>query len=83
MRGSNNSTKVLFIGNIDSKVTEDDLMLLFQNSTYVRLKYDRETLKPLGYGFVEFKDSESVTIAIEKFSNYFLKGKVIKLSRSY
>lgn len=60
----NKGSTVLFINNIDSNVTEDDLSLLFSpmgKITNIRLKYDRETFKPLGFGFIEFEESESVS----------------------
>ena len=50
--------KVVFVGNVNFDATEEQLMSIFSQVGAVaslRLKYDRETGKPLGFGFVEVR----------------------------
>jgi hypothetical protein len=50
--------KVVFVGNVNFDATEEQLMSIFAQAGPVanlRLKYDRETGKPLGFGFVEVR----------------------------
>ncbi|XP_054281786.1 heterogeneous nuclear ribonucleoprotein D-like [Macrosteles quadrilineatus] len=60
---SNNSDKVLFVGNLDQSIAEEDLHTYFCKYGQIRrvdLKIDSVTGRPRGYAFVVFKTAESV-----------------------
>ena len=53
------SLRSVFVGNIPYEATEEKLKDIFSEVgpvTTFKLVYDRETGKPKGYGFCEYKD---------------------------
>ena len=55
-------SKTLFVGNLPYSMTEDRLRTLFEASGTIvsaRIVIDRETQRPKGFGFVEFRGSRT------------------------
>ena len=45
----------------------------------IRLVFDRETGKPKGYGFCEYKDQETALSAIRNLNGYELNGRALRV----
>jgi len=77
MSGSQSrGARCVFVGNIPYETTEEQLIEIFQEVGPVvsfRLVFDRETGKPKGYGFCEFRDQETALSAIRNYMplNYY------------
>jgi RNA recognition motif-containing protein len=77
--------KKLYIGNLSSKVTEDDLRSNFAgagNVLSVNIIKDRLTGLSKGFGFVEMASDEEAKQAIEKFNGGQLDGNTIVVSEA-
>lgn len=48
-----------------------------------RLVYDRETGKPKGYGFCEYKDQETAMSAMRNLNGFELNGRTLRGGLSY
>jgi cold-inducible RNA-binding protein len=75
----------LYIGNLSSKVTEDDLRSNFAgagNVLSVSIIKDRLTGLSKGFGFVEMASEEEAKVAIEKFNGGQLDGNTIVVSEA-
>lgn len=44
-----------------------------------RLVFDRDTGKPKGYGFCEYKDQETAVSAMRNLNNYELNGRTLRV----
>lgn len=78
----NRSLRSVFVGNIPYDATEEKLRDIFSAVGPVlgfRIVYDRETGKPKGYGFCEFKDQETATSAIRNLNGYDLGGRQLRV----
>lgn len=65
------SDRTVFVGNIPFTGTEQQLIDLFSSVGHVvsfRLMHDRDTGKPKGYGFCEFKDAQVAKSAIRNLN---------------
>jgi len=63
------SSRCVFVGNIPYDATEEQLIEIFQEVGPVvsfRLVFDRDTGKPKGYGFCEYRDPENSSERNEK-----------------
>jgi RNA recognition motif-containing protein len=77
--------KKLYIGNLSSKVTEDDLRSNFAGAgkvLSVNIIKDRLTGLSKGFGFVEMASEEEAKEAIEKFNGGQLDGNTIVVSEA-
>ena len=45
----------------------------------LRLVFDRDTGKPKGYGFCEYKDQETAVSAMRNLNNYELNGRTLRV----
>ncbi|KAE9611378.1 putative RNA recognition motif domain, cleavage stimulation factor subunit 2, hinge [Lupinus albus] len=72
----------VFVGNIPYGVTEEQLMEICQEVGPVvsfRLVVDRETGKPKGYGFCEYKDEETALSARRNLQGYQINGRQLRV----
>lgn len=77
--------KRLYIGNLDSEVTELDLSHNFSSIgkvLSVAIIKDRYTNRSRGFGFVEMETEEAAREAIAQFNGGSLKGKTIVVSEA-
>ena len=75
----------IFVGNIDFKLTEDDLKTAFQPYGEIesaRIINDRDTDRPKGFGFVEMPNKEEALKAIEALDGSELAGRKIAVNES-
>ena len=76
------SLRSVFVGNIPYDATEEKLRDIFSAVGPVlsfRIVYDRETGKPKGYGFCEYKDQETATSAIRNLNGHDLGGRQLRV----
>ncbi|KAG7153772.1 Cleavage stimulation factor subunit 2-like [Homarus americanus] len=70
------------IGNIPYEATEEKLRDIFSQAGPVlsfKLMYDRESGKPKGYGFCEYKDQETALSAMRNLNGYEIGGRPLRL----
>merc|ERR1711979_50223 len=62
--------RTLFLRNVDYNATEDDLRQIpeFQTAMDIKIPTDKDTGRPRGYGFIEYKDSETCKAAMHQLS---------------
>ncbi|HVS00457.1 MAG TPA: RNA-binding protein [Thermoanaerobaculia bacterium] len=73
----------VFVGNLDFNTTRSQLEELFSQIGPVQdvfLPSDRETGRPRGFAFVEFESEEDAEKAIEKFNNFELSGRTLRVN---
>ena len=73
----------LYVGNLDFKVTENDLRTAFAacgTVVEVTLVKDRETGRPRGFGFVTMSSPEEAQKAIEALGGKDLGGRALTVS---
>lgn len=76
--------KRLYVGNITYGISDDQLKDLFSqvgNVTYSRI-IKRPDGKSKGFGFVEMSTEEEAQKAIEKFDQYELEGRKLKVNEA-
>ncbi|XP_044264947.1 RNA-binding protein 34 [Tribolium madens] len=74
--------KAIFIGNLSFYAEEDDLWKTFESCgpiSSVRIVRDKKTGVGKGFGYVNFKNSDSVTLALE-MENVKLKDRELRIS---
>ncbi|XP_065012557.1 cleavage stimulating factor 64-like isoform X1 [Musa acuminata AAA Group] len=79
---SGSQHRCVFVGNIPYDATEDQLKQLCEEVGPVvsfRLVYDRETGKPKGYGFCEYKDEETALSARRNLQGYEINGRQLRV----
>lgn len=71
-----------YIGNLSYECIQGDIDALFQGLgvTKIHLVRDRETDKPKGHGFVDFKDREGLEKALELDGVEFLGRRRLRYS---
>lgn len=72
----------VFVGNIPYDVTEEQLVQICEEVGPVvsfRLVIDRETGKPKGYGFCEYKDEETALSARRNLQGYEINGRQLRV----
>lgn len=77
--------KNLYVGNLSSKITDEDLKVNFSEAGEVAsasVIKDKFTGQSKGFGFVEMKTEEGATQAIEKFNGGMLDGKAITVNEA-
>jgi len=76
------SLRSVFVGNIPYDATEEKLRDIFSAVGPVlsfRIVFDRDTGKPKGYGFCEYKDQETATSAIRNLNGHDLGGRQLRV----
>lgn len=79
------SVRSVFVGNIPYEATEEQLKDIFSEVGPVvsfRLVYDRETGKPKGYGFCEYKDQDTALSAMRNLNGYELNGRALRVDNA-
>eukprot|EP00494_Astrolonche_serrata_P026062 UN26323 len=72
----------VFVGNIPFDSTEQQLIEFLSVAGEVldfRIAYDRDTGKPKGYGFCEFKDPRMAESAIRNLNNADFHGRALRV----
>uniref|UniRef100_A0A182QMX5 RRM domain-containing protein n=1 Tax=Anopheles farauti TaxID=69004 RepID=A0A182QMX5_9DIPT len=79
------SMRSVFVGNIPYDATEEALKEIFCEVGLVlsmKLVYDRESGKPKGYGFCEYKDKETALSAMRNLNGYVFGGRPLRVDNA-
>ncbi|CAK7346704.1 unnamed protein product [Dovyalis caffra] len=79
---SSSQHRCVFVGNIPYDATEEQLIEICREVGPVvsfRLVIDRETGKPKGYGFCEYKDEETALSARRNLQGYAINGRQLRV----
>ena len=79
------SLRSVFVGNIPYEATEEILKDIFSEVGPVlsfKLVYDRDTGKPKGYGFCEYKDQETALSAMRNLNSYEIGGRTLRVDNA-
>uniref|UniRef100_A0A2P2KTE3 Cleavage stimulating factor 64 n=3 Tax=Rhizophora mucronata TaxID=61149 RepID=A0A2P2KTE3_RHIMU len=79
---STSQHRCVFVGNIPYDATEEQLIDICREVGPVvsfRLVVDRETKKPKGYGFCEYKDEETALSARRNLQGYEINGRQLRV----
>jgi len=79
------SLRSVFVGNIPYEATEEKLKDIFSEVgpvTSFKLVYDRETGKPKGYGFCEYKDQETALSAMRNLNGREIAGRTLRVDNA-
>ncbi|KAK9748692.1 hypothetical protein RND81_02G074000 [Saponaria officinalis] len=79
---SSQQHRCVFVGNIPYDATEEQLVQICEEVGPVvsfRLVVDRETGKPKGYGFCEYKDEETALSARRNLQGYEINGRQLRV----
>ncbi|KAL5974505.1 hypothetical protein ACLOJK_031170 [Asimina triloba] len=82
MAASSSQHRCVFVGNIPYDATEEQLIHICEEVGPVvsfRLVLDRETGKPKGYGFCEYKDEETALSARRNLQGYEINGRQLRV----
>ncbi|KAJ4819025.1 Cleavage stimulation factor 64 kDa subunit [Rhynchospora pubera] len=77
-----NQNRCVFVGNIPYDATEEQLIRICEEVGPVvsfRLVLDKETGKPKGYGFCEYKDEETALSARRNLQGYEINGRQLRV----
>ncbi|MCA1816057.1 MAG: RNA-binding protein [Acidobacteria bacterium] len=75
----------LYVGNLNFRVTGDDLHELFSQAGEVssaNVVTDRETNRSRGFGFVEMATDEGAQAAIEQFNGKDFQGRALTVNEA-
>ncbi|RVE41696.1 hypothetical protein evm_013661 [Chilo suppressalis] len=79
------SMRSVFVGNIPYEATEEKLKDIFSEVGPVlsfKLVFDRETGKPKGYGFCEYRDQETALSAMRNLNGYEIGGRSLRVDNA-
>lgn len=79
------SLRSVFVGNIPYEATEDKLREIFSQVGPVvsfKLMHDRESGKPKGYGFCEYKDQETALSAMRNLNAFEIGGRPLRVDNA-
>lgn len=79
------SSFFFIVGNIPYEATEEKLKDIFSEVGPVlslKLVFDRESGKPKGYGFCEFKDQETALSAMRNLNGYEIGGRTLRVDNA-
>ncbi|XP_011303108.1 cleavage stimulation factor subunit 2 [Fopius arisanus] len=79
------SMRSVFVGNIPYRATEENLRDIFGEIGPIlsfKLVYDRETGRPRGFGFIEYKDQETALNAIQCLNGYEIGGRILRVDNA-
>ncbi|KAI3866901.1 hypothetical protein MKX03_027134 [Papaver bracteatum] len=82
MASSNSKQRNVFVGNIPYDTTEEQLVQIYEEVGHVvsfRLVIDKETGKPKGFGFCEYKDEETSLSARRILQGYEINGRQLRV----
>ena len=85
LQSGERSVRSVFVGNIPYDATEEKLKDIFNEVGPVvsfRLVYDRETGKPKGYGFCEYRDQETAMSAMRNLNGFELNNRVLRVDNA-
>lgn len=80
-----NDTSDLYVGNLDSQVTEDilcELMSQFAPVKSVRIPKDKVSLEPQGFGFVDFYSAKDCMYIMRLIDGLRLFGRPLRLRKA-
>jgi RNA recognition motif-containing protein len=75
----------IYIGNLSSEVTDEDLKQIFENFGQVvsdKVIKDRDSGQSRGFGFVEMPNGVEAQVAIGGLNGKDLKGRTIRVSEA-
>merc|ERR1712113_375047 len=78
-----NSRAVLYVGGLDTSITEEILSNIFNSfgkTKYIHIPWDKKNNKHRGFGFIEFEEEDDAVTAIDNMHSAELKGKVIRVN---
>lgn len=73
----------VFVGNLDWNTTREEIEAVFAQAGELRdvfLPIDRVTGRKRGFAFVEFANSDDAAAAIERFNEYEIGGRPIRVN---
>lgn len=73
----------IFVGNLAFNTTEEMLREVFSvvgTVRGVRILMDKETMRPKGYAFIEFANTDSVNAAVRLLDKTELNGRLLRVS---
>jgi len=79
------SMRSVFVGNIPYEATEEKLKDIFSQAGSVasfKLVYDRDSGKPKGYGFCEYKDQETALSAMRNLDGHEIAGRKLRVDNA-
>ena len=85
MNEEDNISTKLFVGNLSFDTTQQELESLFAEMgelSDVFLPVDRATGRPRGFAFIEFVDTAAAKAAIERFNDYDLGGRNLRVNEA-
>ncbi|KAI4459379.1 cleavage stimulation factor subunit 2 [Holotrichia oblita] len=83
--GFSSALKKILVGNIPYEATEEKLKDIFGEVGQVlsfKLVFDRETGKPKGYGFCEYRDQETALSAMRNLNGYEIGGRNLRVDNA-
>ena len=75
----------LFVGNLDFKVTRNELEALFKEFGPLKdvfVPVDRSTSRPRGFAFVEFESEADARRAISQLNGHELSGRPLRVNEA-
>ncbi|QNP95870.1 hypothetical protein B0I72DRAFT_135840 [Yarrowia lipolytica] len=81
-----NDTAYIYIGGLESKLTEMDIATVFSqfgNPTHVKLSRDQKTGKSRGFAWLKYEDQRSTVLAVDNFNGVELLGRTMRVDHTY